>query len=342
METTHHDNYHRIDAETPEERGEKFGHIFGAEVRQLHTEKSQQQEDWAIQRTRALTRLAITQQYFPQYITELKAYAETVGIPFEDLWTLSLESETENLDNEDHCTTMVTMEKSTQRLVLAQNEDWDVGSEHVISIVEVHTPKGTLFQLYYRPTLGGNSVSINNHGIIHAVNSLPDGIKDSGGIPRNVLARALSESKNPLETLQWIKGLRRSAAYNHTLVDTEKKKIWQAEITPNDIQIKSRRSGYIHANHPTIGHQETGQRSSSNSHRRLIDARSRAKGHMTEGEIRAFLTHKGMQDKQGQYTKGVLNNRTIAQIMIDRAGASIHLVRETEKGWVDYPFEFIR
>jgi len=131
----------------------------------------------------------ISEKSFPQYMEELKGYAEGSGIEFRDIFIHNYK----HLPREDNCSTGVfTFENNT---LIAHNEDAHpiMGKNAYFLYEELEI--GTSFFAYSYPgILPGMSFGFNSHGIFFCCNSLPDPTK-SVGISRIFLARNMFEQK---------------------------------------------------------------------------------------------------------------------------------------------------
>lgn len=218
-----HKNFVVIEAETHKEFGSKYGERFGESARrELAIEQAK--PDWGRRRERAARLIPIADQNFPDYMTELRAYAEAACIPdFLDFWTLSLENEVDDNKNirrrrrpkEDRCTGFFVNGGN----IIAQSEDWDVGSEHKLFVAVMRIGKLIRFGLEYVNTLGGTSVTANSHGLVSATQTLHSryAYDDFPGNPRHMFCRRFSELKHPEDALASL-ALDRNSFYNQLLI----------------------------------------------------------------------------------------------------------------------------
>jgi len=221
MEAKSHSNFFSIVAKDNFELGVLMGEKFGEFARNTINENIQEL-DWSIRQERAKEYLDVTNRYFPNYVAELQGYAEGAKVDFLNLWTTSLEDEVHQ-GLVDKCTTIVANEGK----LISHNEDWDKDSENYVCLLLKKVGEITILELYYFNTLGGDSVSINSHGFITSVNTLVHSDKKLG-IPRNVIARWLSETKNPEDDFLKLKKLPRSLGFNFNIL-SRKGEIWNIE-----------------------------------------------------------------------------------------------------------------
>jgi len=311
------------------ELGILLGEKFGEFVRNTINEKSQEQ-DWLIRRERSKEYLEITEKYFPHFIDELRGYAKGAKVDFLDLWTTSLEGEVYQ-ELADKCTTIVTNEGK----LISHNEDWDKDSENNICLLLKKVGEITILELYYFNTLGGNSVSINSHGFISSVNTLVHSDKKLG-IPRNVISRWLSETKNPEDDFLKLKGFPRSLGFSFNILN-RKGGIWNIEYNSQGATLVRPHSPYVHTNHylAELKSYEMNDNSSGSFDRYEV-ACSKVKPQMTVSELTDLTNDKSRGD-----LVSIMNERTIAKMVIDLENlvAKVWMRRESNIGWVDYKLD---
>ena len=204
-----HTNYFEIEADTSYELGMRKGELFGEPLREtlddLKTEKHCERPG-----KQAIPYRKLTEKLFPHLIEELKGYADAARVSFDDLWLLCIEDELPDSAN-DKCTTFVT----NYGFLVAHNEDWNSVAKDEICILRQTVGDLTVFQLFYLNTLGGNSISINSHGFVHAVNTLTHTDRRVG-VPRNIVARWLSETRSPESDYSKLQQMKRASGYHRT------------------------------------------------------------------------------------------------------------------------------
>lgn len=331
--TSRHLNFYRIEAVDNYELGLRLGEIFGESVRKLIEAKAKS-PDWSAQVKSAEQYLEITKQEFPHYIRELEGYAIAAQVDFSSLWTLSLEDEISNQEAE-RCTSMLT----NQGKLFAHNEDWSSDSDDLICVIEKKIKDVTIFELSYFYTLGGNAVSINSHGYLQAINSLTH-TDQQVGIPANIVARWLSETRDPLADYQKLCALQRGKGYSHTLVDLNGRAV-NIECSSRAQSIVEVKTPFVHTNHYQQECMQSleGNQNASGSWQRLQVAEAGLKSHMSADEL-AGLT----DDQSCGAVHGLMNERTIGKLIFDADSnqARVWLRREKGAGWIDYKLEFLK
>lgn len=328
--TAIHRNYYEVYGKDNEEYGFCLGKTFSERAR-LAIIREKGKSDWEERFARASVLLSPTQEFAPQYLDEMRAYAEGAGIPFNDLWTLSLEGEV-GLDESDHCTSFVT----NGGYLIGHNEDYDPGTEDRLSILRSQIGELVRFELWYEHTLGGSGISINSNGFTQFINTLHHA-RAHGGIPKHVITRWLAETANPELDLQKLDDLQRHAGYSHSFVDGNGK-ITNVECTADQHRIIRPEAPWVRGNHylhPDLQKYEIAD-DATHSHRRVATAQRLLKPEMSIGELQAVLRN----DTEG--APGTIKNRgTLASVVFDiRAKiAYIHLTRESDRGWVEYPLK---
>jgi hypothetical protein len=321
-----HSNFFRVEAKDNFELGTILGKKFGGFARQKIDENSRQ-SDWLIRLERAKKYLDITERYFPEYVEELRGYAEGAEVDFLSIWTLSLEDETyEELRGK--CTTIVT----NKGKLIAHNEDWAKDSENNICLL--HKKVGdntTILELYYFNTLGGNAISINSHGFTVSINSLTH-TDAKLGMPRNVITRFLSETKDPEKDFLKLKNFPRGLGSNFNIINQEGK-IWNIESGGVSVTIALPQTPYVHTNH-YLGELKYLEKSDNwdGTFDRYEVARVKVKDKMTIEEI-VDLTNDRSREKAS-----IMNERTIAKMVVDLEKKVVHvwMKREEDLGWVEY------
>jgi hypothetical protein len=326
-----HRNYHEIRAATNAELGERMGEIFGA-VSRAYVDEARKCPHWEQTVATAALMFTVTAQHFPGLMTELEAYATAADVPLPELWTLSCEAEASPVVQEK-CTTVIT----NDGMLVAHNEDWDEGSEHSLCIVKKILPDVSVLELlYYDSPLGGNAISVNSHGYVQAINSL-NHRDHRTGIPRNVLARWLSETHDVEQDFPALACLPRASGFNHVLVNPVGE-VFDIECSALRQTLARPGSPYVHTNHylsDDLVHLDDTEPEDS-TFRRYGRARQLVRPRMTLMEIEHLTA-----DRSAGSEYSIFNANTIARTIVDRkAGiAKIWLKREKRAGWIDYPLD---
>ena len=322
-----HKNYYEIIARDNYDLGLKTGKLFGA-ITRSSLEKRKKKVNWKAKTENAKKYLEVTNKFFPQYIEEINGYAVASHISFEDLWTLMTDVEMSQ-DNPEKCTTFVTNNGKT----ISHNEDWEKDSENDICVLKKTLKNITLLELYYYNTLGGISISVNSHGYVQAINTL-DHTDSQIGVPRNIIARWLSETKDIKEDYEKLKHIPRANGYNHVVIN--KNNVWNLECAAHQQIIFKPSLSFIHTNHYLSEKLKPFEKTENLTHtfQRYEKTKSLIKNKMSMDEIIKVNsnTSEGPQ-------ASIMNERTIAKMIIDLKNkiAKIWLKRESEKDWIDYP-----
>lgn len=330
-----HKNYFEFKAENNFDLGKIMGKNFEAQSKLALETENKNPEEFKLKIARAKKYLDFNQKYFPQYVEELRGYAEGAQMDFFDLYTLSLEDEVaqdylEARPPSEKCTTFITNGGKT----FAHNEDWDKGSEEKISIVRKTINDLSILELYYANTLGGNSVSINSNGFVIGINSMVSNDVVMG-VSKNFVARWLSETRGPDSDIAKLKTLPRSQGHNTNILG-QNGRIWNIEYTSHNIIASNPASPFVHSNHYlTELSKFEANTNLSGTFERYVCARQKIKPVMDTEEIIEL----GNDSSVGPQ-KSIFNERTIAKIIvdIDSRTAKIWLLREDKLGWVDYKF----
>ena len=327
-----HKNFYEITVKDNYALGLAKGELFG-DIARRTLEVKQQGKYWRKKVELSKDYLSITQQYFPDYIKELQGYAKASGISFEEFWVMSLEDDFDYAEVEKW-TTLVT---NKGRLV-SHNEDWDVGAQDIICVLKKTIGTITTIELFYYNTLGGSSACINSYGYAMLINTLTHTDKQVG-VPRNVIARWLSETDNVERDFERLKNIPRSLGYNHLFVNAEGD-VWDIECSAKKETLIRPVLPYVHTNHYVSEELQglEGNNDSTGTYERYDLACNMVKKSMTTDEITKLssITSNGGKDS-------IMNERTIGKMIIDfeQQIVKIWLKREEDLGWIDYKLDFI-
>ncbi len=326
---TKHSNFFTFTANDNFELGVLMGEKFGEFARNTLSTKFKE-KDWPIWRERAKKYLDITEKYFPSYVEEMRGYAQSAKIDFLDLWTLSLEDEV-TAESADRCTTIV----SNEGKLVSHNEDWDKNSANNICLCLKKIGDTTILELYYLNTLGGNAISINSHGFIISINSLTHADR-TFGIPRNVIARSISETINPENDFKKLQSLPRGLGLNFNIVNKEGK-VWNIECSSRDATLAEAGAPYVHTNH-YLGKLKSLEKNDNwdGTFDRYEVAQSKIKKEMTVSEMIDLSNDQSRGSKVS-----IMNERTIAKMIVDleNSTAKVWMKREEGLGWVNYELD---
>ncbi len=324
-----HTNYFEIQANSYYDLGLKEGQLFKQSAIEL-INKKKQHKSWDIKLEKSKRLIGPAEKAFSHLVEELKGYAKGAKVLFSDLWVLSLEDE---LSKTDRCTTVVT----NSGKLIAHNEDWNADSKDAICVLKKSIKDFTILELFYYNTLGGNSISINSHGFVQAVNTLVHSDRQIG-IPRNVIARWLSETKSPQQDFNKLSTLQRSAGYSHTFINLQSK-IWNIESTASRQILLDVTPPFVHTNHYLT---ELKKFENNNNLRGSMDryefAHSSLRKSMSLTDLQKLMSNNSKKTRTSVFNKG-----TIARMIVnlEKFIAYIWLLRESKKGWIKYNIDFL-
>ncbi|MBI5422026.1 hypothetical protein HZA44_02745, partial [Candidatus Peregrinibacteria bacterium] len=158
------------------------------------------------------------------------------------------------------------------------------------------------------------------------------------GVPRNVVARWLSETSDPDFDFRRMAQVPRSSSYGYNLVSTQGD-LWCIEATAKKQSLLRPETPFVHTNHyrGELKAFEATENVTSTFERYECAAKN-LKPRMSVGE---------WMDLSGDTSQGskssLLNERTVGRMGIDLENRLAHvwLRREAEKGWVVYPLDFV-
>lgn len=319
-----HNNYFEIQADSHFELGIKEGQLFGDNLAATIS-NFKKQAGWAARVAAAKTVLSYSEEVVPQLVLELKGYAQGAGIDFDDVWAMSLETDYSQFDK---CTTVVT----NNGKLIGHNEDWDAQSKDSICVLKKSVKNLTIFELFYFNTLGGNSISINSNGIVQSINSLSHS-DSKRGVPRNLVARSISETWDPEAAFNNMKSWQRADGYNHNLV-TKKGEVFSIESSAAEAILIQPSMPFVHTNHylSKLQSLETND-NATGTFERYETARNLVKPEMNIEQMQQLLS-----DQSEGKTLSIFNERTIARMIVDLElmRVFVWLLRENDTGWVEY------
>jgi hypothetical protein len=322
-----HVNYYEIEVDTHYELGLRKGELFGEFMREA-IEEFKEDEDWDYDLGLARSYASHANKAFPHLVEEVRGYAEGARVCFEEAWMLIVEDELIEYDG-GRCSTMIT----NGGRMIAHNEDWwEEDADQAICVLRRTVGGVGALELFYMNTLGGNSLSINSHGFVQAVNSLA--MNDHQiGVPRNVVCRWLSETSDPDHDLAVLQNLRRASGYHHNLISRQGQ-IWSMECTAIREVLVKPTAPFVHTNHYLSGlSQYQSEESIRGTHTRYRCALEGTQPRMDVKSCKRLLS-----DVAEGNRRSLFNEWTVARVIVDLEGQEAHiwLRRETEKGWVAY------
>src|SRR4030042_2725817 len=239
-----HKNYFVFVADNYRELGFQIGRRFQVQAHSA-LDKNSDIKNPKIQKI-SREMLALSQNHFPDYIDELKGYAQGAKVDFLSLWIQSLETDVFLYDqiSPAKCTTIIT----NQGKLIGHNEDAFTPDQKDEVCVVRKTIKGrSSLEIFYYNSLGGSAVGVNAHGFTQTINTLFF-TKTQMGLPKSVSARFLFDTHDPLKDIEILKKIKRSTGYSHNLVNLESK-VWNVVVTADKINVAQPDFPFIHTNH---------------------------------------------------------------------------------------------
>ena len=138
---------------------------------------------------------------YPQYLDEMRGIAEGVGLRLEDIFIYNWRPRPRTLEGDaregadapsaEGCTTLIV--PRGERVLLAHNEDWYAGTNDIF-VARLRYESGLDFLgVCYHGFLPGLSASINQWGLVQALNSLTSS-DGRAGVPLALIYRASLEA----------------------------------------------------------------------------------------------------------------------------------------------------
>ncbi len=183
---------------------------------------------------------------FPQYVEELKGMAEGAGQTYPDLFLLQIEKEVFNRLLVDRCTTVVFRESG--HFILGHNEDGRKEYLKNVYFLRMKTGETSILSFCYTGILPGNAIWINSHGLVCSLTNLHAKLVKPG-VPKYVLNRALTESKNLDDFIKIAKMPEKTFGFHAVVISQREGKAFGIETTPYDYEIVDIGDKYFHTNH---------------------------------------------------------------------------------------------
>ncbi len=234
-----------------------------------------------------------TLRYFPKLIEELTATAIAANVSVMDLFfanTRSLydtgvASEKGELVVHDRCTTVVSF--GANGAIVGHNEDWDIKNTDDLYILKATIGETKFMGINYVNELPGSAASMNNWGLVQGINEVHQ--KETVGIPKNFLARAVLESPTLIEAESMIRRVKQDTGFNHLLV--QKDKVKNIEIAERKVKTTNlTNEPYVHTNHFLTDLKKYETYRTKSSEHRYDKAVKLLRNDMNEDEIISILS----------------------------------------------------
>lgn len=206
--------------------------------------------DWNAATARARLHLPYAEEFYPDFVDEIRGYSEGAKMPFDDAFTMCAH-ELLSLGGFRGCTDIVANDHVTLdgNVLVAHNEDWS--SDCVDTVVLLHAkPKGKpeFFTTSYAGLLP--SCGMNSAGISLTGNALePNDTRL--GIPKIFPCRKVMEARRIGEALEYAMPAARASSYNNIVCD-KNGEMYSLEGSATDCAWFYALDGYlVHTNHYT-------------------------------------------------------------------------------------------
>ena len=194
--------------------------------------------------------LSHARSLFPHLVEELEGMAESLEIPFMNLFAFNCKAEIDLTRNPPGCSTIVV--KNGDGVILAHNEDGNDLNVGRMFLARVTPPSGTDFLVFVYPgLLPGNGPGLNRSGVVQTTNYIQPR-RVVGGIPRYFLSRAILEAKDLEEAVSLATMGPRAFPFHHNLVSLPEARVLSVETAayPEQTHDIAEVDGfYIHTNH---------------------------------------------------------------------------------------------
>lgn len=259
--------------------------------------------------------LLITNKYFPQYVQELKGLAYGAEVSFDQIFLVNCREIYDDLDQQ-RCTTVAVPYQNGY--VIGHNEDWEQGGERDLYSFTITLNDLVIFGLNYFTEIIGNSICLNSHRIVQAINDLAH-TRNKIGVPKNFIARNILDKSNIDQISSVFSYCPRASGFNHVIL-TKERQLFNIESTAEEIEIQEiGQKKYIHTNH-YLGKLRMYERWPHNrTFIRYKKAKQLIKVVSTIEDVKRFL-----RNNDG-YPASIMNDETNASIVINMQNHSVEM-----------------
>ncbi|PWH17236.1 MAG: hypothetical protein DDG59_08335 [Anaerolineae bacterium] len=211
---------------------------------------SELQMDWNRATLQAKKYLPYVDEYYPQYLEEIRGIAQGSQSSLEEIFTLNaFEGIVMDRLHLSKCTSFaINQERSAnQHVLIAHNEDWFPDDEADVYIVKAEVEDEPPFLAMSYGGLLPN-IGLNAAGIAQCCDTVYP-IEKRIGIPRVVVGRAVLGARTISEAIERAISPHRAAGYNH-LIAHEIGELYNIEVSAGNFSILYGQAGAIaHTNH---------------------------------------------------------------------------------------------
>lgn len=206
---------------------------------------------WSSAVERAKRYLPYATDFHPDYVEEIRGYAEGAGMSFEETFPLCC-SELQSSQGYKGCTDVVVSGDVTndERVIACHNEDWNPGALKDVVLLRARPDgKPSFICTSYAGILP--STGMNSEGVSITGNALnPNDIRV--GIPRVFPVRRILEADRIGQALSWAMPPGRASSYNNICSDSHGE-IYSLEGSATDCAWIYASDGFlVHTNHYTV------------------------------------------------------------------------------------------
>jgi len=186
----------------------------------------------------------VSEKKFPQYMDELRGYADGSGIDFQDIFIHNCM----HVHGFSNCSTGIFTYKDHTTIV--QNEDWwSILGDNAYFLFQELENGISFFAYTYPGILPGMSFGFNSEGMFFCCNGLNDPSR-SIGPSRIMFGRSMFEQKTMKDTLAAAQRYSpRSGSANYNIVSKNTNEVVNLETTGNDAFETTITDRFFHSNH---------------------------------------------------------------------------------------------
>ena len=326
-----HLNYYQVKARSHFELGYKLAQLFKKSFLERYHDLIEKAASNRALVSHSQQYLHLTNERFPHYIEELKGYANGVGVEFGNFWLTYLHTALDTFP--EKCTSCF----SSDGMIIGHNEDnFSFLTERIV-LLEKTIQGTTILELYYSHGLGGDACGINSHGYVQTINTLHQNDAQVG-IPSNIIARWLSETKNPSNDFEEMKKMIRAVGYNHSFGNM-KGEVTNIESSAKSLELVKPTLPFIHTNHylTNLSIYENKEHS-GNSVERFEHATALVNTATTAQDMMLLL-----EKITGLPSNDTRESKTLGRMVFDLREKAVWcwLAREASAGWISYPIHFL-
>lgn len=211
----------------------------------LHHPKIEEERARVLAEPRVLSdSLRAAGRRYPRLMDELRGIADGAGQKLQDLFIFNWRPRVRHAPAAEGCTTLIA--PKADRVLMAHNEDWPTGTNDVFLARLRYDGGADVLAVCYHGYLPGLSASINQYGLVQALNNVVT--RDCGaGVPLTLINRASLEAASIDEAIAVVSQTGRADSENFNFAQGAH--AVYVETTAADFEVVQVTAPAVHTNH---------------------------------------------------------------------------------------------